>query len=327
MKTSVHLLLLLLGGVATLPFVQAEPSKKLRVLADASAAPAAGATRDFVIRAHRVAAEMETVAFLGVETAPVPPALTAQLALPKNSGLVVRHIVPESPAAAVLQVHDILLKLDDQRLIEPRQFSVLVRNHAIGDEVTLTYVRGGKETTAKLKLAQQQAPALAEGGAFGTEAEGLGLLAGNEPMPTPGHRVEMDRVLSLLERPSAIPVPTPGAPGLRSLAVNPANSNLVYSDEEGSLELTIKDGRKSLVAKDAKGASLFAGPVDTPEQREALPPAVRERLDRLESMQGVSFEADDAFHGDIRLLHPAPRRIKLPLGRPAWTMQPAPPAI
>ncbi len=57
-----------------------------------------------------------------------------------------RNVVPDSPAAATLKKNDVLTKLDDQLLIEQRQLSVLIRNHKDGDEVTLTYIRGGKES-------------------------------------------------------------------------------------------------------------------------------------------------------------------------------------
>src|SRR5829696_9143182 len=61
--------------------------------------------------------EKEVVTFLGVETAPVSETLGSQLGLPKESGLVVIHVVPESPAASALKQHDVLVKLDDQLLV------------------------------------------------------------------------------------------------------------------------------------------------------------------------------------------------------------------
>lgn len=338
MTTSLKLRLVfsLLGCAAALPFVHADQPNPLRVLVEAKGPAEAKAERGFVFRHGPGKGELETVAFLGVETAGMPPALTAQLGLPKHSGLVVRHVVPESPAAVVLQVHDVLLKLDDQLLIEPRQFSVLVRNHQEGDEVTLTFVRAGKQSTAKVKLGKQQAPKLSASEAPGVGGEPFDHLVGDDRVLGPGRRVEMERVLSLLEHPPVMagtaavrmPHPAPSAPGFRSLAVSPANSSMVFSDDEGSLELTLKDGKKSLVAKDAKGAQIFAGPVDTAEQRAALSPEVRARLDRLEGMQGFSFEADETFHGDVKTFHVAPRRIEFSRpATPAWTEERPSPAI
>ena len=72
------------------------------------------------------------------------------------------HIAPGSPSAGALKPHDILLKLDDQILIEQRQLAVLVRGHKEGDEITLTYLRAGKQATAKVKLAKHDVPKMTD---------------------------------------------------------------------------------------------------------------------------------------------------------------------
>ncbi len=97
------------------------------------------------------------------------------------------------------------------------------------------------------------------------------------------------------------------------MRVNPENSNMVFSDEKGSLELTIKDGKKNLVAKSAKGEQVFAGPIDTPEQRKVLPPEISERLEKLENMQEFSFEPDESFERDVKFFRPGATKIMLPL--------------
>lgn len=281
--------------------------------------------------APRAALEMETVAFLGVETAPVTATLTAQLGLPKGAGLVVRSVVPESPAASLLEPHDILLKFDDQLLIEPRQFSVLVRNRRQGDEVTLTYIRGGQQATGKVRLGQQQTPKLAAAASELGAAEEFDVLLRDYEAP-PFDRGEMDRVLSLLEQKH---VPAPGAqvprgapppPAFRAVAIHPANSSMLFSDEQGSLELQVREGGKRLVAKNPKGESLYAGPVDTPEQRAALSPELRARLEKLESMQEFRFETDEHFRRDMKVVRPLREKISLPYP-PAKRTPPPEPSI
>src|SRR6186713_2852183 len=123
--------------------------------------------KEIVIRSHagmddpHFNLEKENVAFLGVETMPVGRTMAAQLGLPRDTGLVVRRVSEGSPAAGLLQEHDILTKLDDQILIDMHQLSVLVRSRKAGDEVKLTFVRGGKETTTKAKLGEREVPKLA----------------------------------------------------------------------------------------------------------------------------------------------------------------------
>lgn len=138
----------------------------------------------------------------------------------------------------------------------------------------------------------------------------------------------VDRVLSLIQpapghEPVRIQIDRKGGPGYRATSINTSNSNLTYSDNDGSLELSVKDGKKSLVAKDSKGEQLYTGPVTTPEERQALPAAVRVRLEKLEGMQDITFHTDGSFlEAETRTFRPAPRGISMPLpAQPArrWT--------
>lgn len=338
MKTNIHCLV----SVAT-ALVAVQPSLHA---ADPASAPKEEKREVRVLsfpgREHRVVTsgaekrkvEMETVTFLGVETASVSATTASQLGLPRGTGLVVNHLVPESPAMGVLAVHDILLKLDDQILIETRQLAVLIRNHLEGEEVTLTYLRGGQKSTAKIKLGRQEVPKMAtlehpssgiDGLPFGLSPEIRAEIMAHGPDGLE-RREEWDRVLSLLQRARPAPDGPPGlvpssariridhsgGTGLRAMSITAGNGNLVFSDDEGSLELTIKDGVKSLVANGPKGEAVFAGPVTTSEERAAMPPLVRARLEKLEGMHDLSFRTDGDFKGaETRIIRP--RGILLPV--------------
>src|SRR6185369_3491768 len=154
MKTWMHYLAPMAALLLALPVARGadeekpqpkEKKSQMRVLAGPD-----GEHRVFMRQGDNV--EKENVTFLGVEASPAPAALAAQLGLARGTGLVVGQVSPKSPASGVLQQHDVLLKLDDQILIEPHQLSVLIRQHKEGDEVTLTYLRSGKQATAKVKL-------------------------------------------------------------------------------------------------------------------------------------------------------------------------------
>jgi len=269
------------------------------------------------------AGEKEIVTFLGVETAPVSETLGSQLSLAKDSGLVVVHVVPDSPAASALKEHDVLLKMDDQLLVEPRQFSVLIRNHKEGDEVTFTYIRASKQATAKVKLGKHEIPKMVE---YRLGVGRLGDTLTVNPDALRRSREETDRVLNLIQGgPHEVRTTSSatgqhnltfqgvqGAAGFRATNVNTANSNMVFTDEQGSLDLTIKDGKKTLVAKNPKGDQVFSGPVNTPEERNALPPEVRDRLDKLEGMRGFTFKTEDGFVPATRTLRAFPEEISFP---------------
>jgi hypothetical protein len=97
-----------------------------------------------------------------------------------------------------------------------------------------------------------------------------------------------------------------GGADVRVITMNTANSTMVLSDDLGSMEITAKDGKKTLVAKDAKGAVIFDGPITTPEERKALPPAVAERLGKLEDLKEFEFKTGEDFKGSEVKIMPAP---------------------
>jgi serine protease Do len=248
--------------------------------------------------------EMESGAFLGVETTTISETLTDQLNLPRRIGLVILHISPDSPAsAATLKAHDILLKLDDQQLIDTYQLAVLIRNHREGEEVTLTYLRGGKEATTKAKLALHALPKLsweAENPAAWNKDLGPERVQGMLSMMSPG----LQRV---------VPFADDEKPETRIFKMNTGNSHVSFDDRQGALDLTVVDGRLSLVARDAGGVVLFSGPVDTPEQRKALPPGVRDRFEHLESQIKVdmSYKLDGDLKDANAKAEPAPQQSSL----------------
>jgi membrane-associated protease RseP (regulator of RpoE activity) len=94
------------------------------------------------------------VTWLGAVATAVSDDLASQLPIDEGTGLFVRQVAPDSPAAqAGIQVNDVLVKLDDQLLVNPEQFVTLVRNKKDGDAVSITYFRKGQElhSTAHLR--------------------------------------------------------------------------------------------------------------------------------------------------------------------------------
>ena len=336
MKTNLHLIIPLLSFTA-LPMFAAEAKsdeakkepqvrKEIRVITAPEGERGPGPRQ--IIR-HIGGGEMETVTFLGVEASPVSPTLVAQLSLPEGSGLVVNQVLPKSPAASVLKPHDILLKIDDQILIEQRQLAVLVRNHKEGDEVTLTLLRGGKQVTAKVKLAKHEVPKMTmmfnQGGGPGALAERL-AGGGNFDVQVfsqgnSHNGDEVNRVLSMIDaggglgqRRVQISRGDGPAEHRASVTVKAGSSRMVSDDDKGSLELTINDGKKYLVAKNVKGVEVFAGPVNTPEERQTMPEDVRARLEKIEDMKHFSFKTDGDFQGtETKIMRPPGQGISLPL--------------
>src|SRR5687768_16620703 len=68
---------------------------------------------------------LERGSYLGVACSPVSEVLRRQLKLPEGTGLVVDYVEPESPAqTAGIDPHDVLIRLNEQILVNPPQLAV-----------------------------------------------------------------------------------------------------------------------------------------------------------------------------------------------------------
>jgi hypothetical protein len=213
----------------------------------------------------------EKVTHLGIGVAPAGPSLAAQLGLAPHTGLVVTEVSPKSPAHEQIKTHDVLLDLDGQLLINPEQFTVLIRNHRAGDEVTLKLIRGGKAETIRVKLTTQE---------ISIDPRG--------PRPMPAHPAVNFR--------GGIPIP--GQPPLieRQTEVNrrdfPSAENtiqerrVVIRDQAGSIELNTNDQGRKVIVKDADGKTLFSGPLNSPADFEAAPASIKPHLQKLKQARG-----------------------------------------
>lgn len=213
--------------------------------------------------------------FLGISTHSVDAALAAQMELPPETGLVVVQIAPDSPAAAVLKPLDLITRFDDQILIEPRQLGVLVRSKKEGDEVKLTLFRAGKKQTVTVKLTKKLMPPLPGKFVPGTRT----IMRFDEERPAVSLRAV---------RPG--PVGSGGSSShshsseMRVARFGGNDARMVFDDGTGRLEVSFKDGKKQLTARNPKGDVVFSGPVETAEERKALPAEVRARMEKMEAL-------------------------------------------
>ena len=77
-----------------------------------------------------------------------------KLKLPGNvtSGVAVRSVQKNMPANGHLQQYDVITKVDDTKISSTTELQNALYSHSIGDEMTVTYYRNGKEETTKIKL-------------------------------------------------------------------------------------------------------------------------------------------------------------------------------
>jgi hypothetical protein len=67
-----------------------------------------------------------------------------------------------------------------------------------------------------------------------------------------------------------------------AVSYNTADVKMLMKDDNGEIEVSAKDGKRVLLAKNAKGETVFEGPVDTEEQRKALPEDIRKKIELIQ---------------------------------------------
>jgi len=245
----------------------------------------------------------------------------AQAAIPAGIGVLVGFVDPTGPAAGKIEEGDILTRFDDQILVNSSQFQSLVRLRKAGDTVKLTLVRGAEVQVAEVKLegrAPTPPPVSGASGRTSITINGQPIeidVTGGKSQAGQGQVIVIGpnnqqlppEVLKRLEemRARGLPIPQLDQPGLGvggSVTVAPGGSAQSFSksfsfslgsttggssssmaaDQDGTVSLEEKDGKKHATIKDPAGKVVFEGEVTTPEQRAALPEEVRRRLKLVE---------------------------------------------
>lgn len=69
-----------------------------------------------------------------------------------TAGVVVRSVITSMPANGHLQQYDVITKVDDKAISSTTELQSALYSHSIGDSITITYYRNGKEETTTIKL-------------------------------------------------------------------------------------------------------------------------------------------------------------------------------
>ncbi|HEX3361424.1 MAG TPA: PDZ domain-containing protein, partial [Solirubrobacterales bacterium] len=128
--------------------------------------------------AKEVISELETKgtvehAYLGIQGGTITPQLANDLNLPVKEGVLIASVEPGGPAAKaglqggntqatiggseIVLGGDVITEADGKKITNMEQIIELVGEKKVGDEVTLKYVRDGKEKTATVTLGTRPA--------------------------------------------------------------------------------------------------------------------------------------------------------------------------
>ncbi|MBN1321207.1 MAG: trypsin-like peptidase domain-containing protein [Thermoleophilia bacterium] len=97
-----------------------------------------------------------THAYMGVGTRTVTSDLQRQFDLSRSSGILVAQVTPGGPAAkAGIQQGDIILKIDDDNMVESSDLLVAIRDRKPGDTVEVKLDRNGQEMVVTATLEER----------------------------------------------------------------------------------------------------------------------------------------------------------------------------
>jgi hypothetical protein len=226
--------------------------------------------------------------YLGIVTGVVSDELHAQLELPDDCGLVVRQVVPGSPAEkAGLMANDVLLTFGGRNVTSPLEFTEMVQETRGGTKVRLDIVRRGK---------RQHVVAVVEAREAGVAADGRPGMPPLARVPLPqqplfagplGHVLAHEWAKAQAQQAQAQAQAQAG-PGTRRVQTSTVTINghtqttTVASDEMGTIEVLGNDGKRTVSIRGADGKEIFKGPLDGEPDYQAVPEAWRRKVRDLE---------------------------------------------
>ncbi len=214
--------------------------------------------------------KMEKGSYLGLTVSPVSQAVASQLKLPPGVGLMIDAVEEGSPAAAAgIRKFDVIDKLDDQILINPRQLAVLVRMHKADDLVKVGMIHEGAHVEMNARLIEKDVPAL---------DDELQQLDGPMHIGAGGALHFHHQALMM------------NGAGAMTLTVNGGQGQSMWSNGVHTLTLTTQDGKPQHLKaiESLTGNVLYDGPVATDDDRAKVPADVQGELKAMtESRQVV----------------------------------------
>jgi len=244
--------------------------------------------------------DSRTTAYLGIYATKVNPNVSHQLKLTENLYLNVELVAKNSPAEkAGIQKFDLLLQMNDQILVNQEQLKYLVRSKMPTDEVIFTLLRQGKKQKITVQLGESnltqedpfQNPSLYDRlphyDPFGMDSFEKDPFLHNpqnleDLIPFLHFNQNRGRHKKILPQKQSEDDPLHPKANTESFSKQTSQSQVMITDEEGTLEWTEKNGQKSLRATDPYGKVLFDGPIDNAGERKALSGNLKSRLERLE---------------------------------------------
>lgn len=236
------------------------------------------------------------VPYLGVGSVAIDEVLAEHLGL--DHGVVVRQVHEGSGAfKAGLQPKDILLSFAGRELRSPLDLRDAVSKCAVGDEIELSLLRKGKEEKQAVVLAER--PLGLPG--IGPRGRMQQFWPGAEGMPAADAFEQIEQLRGMLDEQfngarlglklnDIFKGNFADEDGNMGFEFN-AESSVTWADNEGDITMKMKDGQSEVKVRDREGKIVFEGPWDTPQDKAAVDPEIRRRIENMGvERQGNQFK-------------------------------------
>lgn len=266
--------------------------------------------------------------YLGVNCQPLDKEEAALMHVDPGTGLHLSFVAPDSPAAAAgLLPGDVLLRLDDQILVNAEQLAVLIRTFDAGERVDLTVLRDGEELLLSPELVTAEVPEIGPGGRNLNQTWRVAPGGGQPQRAQPGeidmelqelnpdgfqeHMIEIERRIrdqqEILLRFIDEIEGGQDEDRLRKLQELQQHMQLRLQRGHGpaNMNIAINDGRHAICVQghpngprklhifDRRGNVLFDGDLPrTDEQWQDVPGEVRDKARQLLRMHRIRFEGN-----------------------------------
>lgn len=238
-------------------------------------------------------------AWLGIGGEPVHQSIAWHLEI--DGGIQLRHILPDSPAEQLgLKPGDIVTNFNGTQIFTQNDLSAQIELCKPGDEVPLAWFHRGKFNTKKVTLIPRSDAhkSIPEASAWNKARKGTPP----QQLPTPqlggsrfddALRQQIEEMRAMRQRAfgrgsSGLDLQLDDILGQMSSKdsfnfglQSSSSGSMTLSDGQGTITVNTDNGLKNLRIQDREGNLLFEGPYNSPEDKEAVPTDLRERIKRL----------------------------------------------
>ena len=245
---------------------------------------------DAVEKLNPVQAAAVAVPYLGVGSTPIDELLSVHLGV--DHGVVVQQVHEGSGAfKAGLRKNDILMSFDGKNIVSPLDLRDAVKNREVGDEVVVEFIRKGEKQKEQVVLESrpQGLPGFVPPG-----MRGMGRLQQVWPqmgqMPAEAQQ-HIEKLRNMIDQEFAgvglglklnelLEGELPEGDGEIDMNFD-AQSSATWSDGKGSITMSMRGGQSEVQVRDTNGDVVFEGPWETEQDKAAVDPEVRNRIENM----------------------------------------------